>query len=259
MVQSGLAASEQRGPRLGAVLSLTCHGAAVAIMIALGRVPLRSPPSKTVLITVVQPAVSSEPPSAPPSEFRTAAARPARGRDTRARTQRELAERAQVAPVTVRSLPGVRISYDDAASSAMPGPTTIDVVGGGRSSIASIPLANGIATIDIPPPPVSLARSPRPKHDYSKLRIPGASKFAGEIVKLELTIDVRGQVRRVQLLQGVNRELDRKTIALVRTFEYHPALDAAGVAMEGTSRWDVQIVQDEDADMFDTAREHIHR
>jgi outer membrane biosynthesis protein TonB len=170
----------------------------------------------------------------------------------------------QAAPATVRSLPDVTISYDDAASSATPDPTTTDAVGdAGRfgigPSIAVTLRASGIANIDIPQPAVSLARPPRPKHDYSKLRIPGASKFAGEVVKVELTIDVHGNVRRVQLLQGVNRALDRKTVALVHTFEYHPALDDAGVAIEGTSRWDVQIVRDDDDDMFDTAREHIHR
>ena len=113
-------------------------------------------------------------------------------------------------------------------------------------------------TIPQPAAP-SLARSPRPKRDYRKLRIPGASKFAGETVKLELTIDAHGKVRRVQLLQGVDRELDRKSVALAGTFEYHPALDDDGVPIQGTSRWDFQIVNDEEADMFDTAREHIHR
>lgn len=245
------------------MLSLAGHGAAVALVIALGG-QLRALP-KTVLVPIVLPAASSEPPPAPPAGFRpVAAARPARGAGARTRAQRDPVRAAQVAPATVRSLPDVTISYEEAAGSAAPSSTTTDAVGGaGRSgigaSIASIPPADGIAHIDIPQPAMSLARSPRPKHDYSKLRIPGASKFAGEIVKLELTIDVHGKVRGVQLLQGVNRELDRKTIALVRTFEYHPALDDAGVAIQGTSRWDVQIVQDEDADMFDTAREHIHR
>ena len=259
-----MVASEQRRPRLAGVLSLTGH-VAVALVIALAGGRLRSPPSQTLLIPVAPPAVWSQPPPAPPSGSRgAAAARPARGASARERTQRELAKRAQVAPVTVRSLPDVTISYDDAASSATPDPTTTDGVGGdGRSgigaSIATISRTSGIANIDIPQPPVSLARPPKPKHDYSKLRIPGASKFAGEIVKVELTIDVHGEVRRVQLLQGVNRELDRKTVALVHAFEYDPALDDAGVATQGTSRWDVQIVQDEDANMFDSARERIHR
>ena len=232
------------GASIAAVVSLLGRGAAVVLVIALA--------------------------GAPSSGSRAgAAARPARDASVRARPQRERTRRVQAAPVTVRSLPDVMISYDDAGSSAAPDTTTpdattTDAVGdAGRSgigaSIAVTPAGNGIANMDIPQPAVSLARSARPKHDYRKLRIAGASKFAGEIVKLELTIDVHGKVRRVQLLQGVNRELDRKTLALVRTFEYHPALDDDGVAIEGTSRWDVQIVRDEDDDMFDSAREHIHR
>jgi TonB family protein len=244
MLQVSAAASKQRRPRLAGLLTMVVCGAAVALLIA--------------LVGVM------------PSGSRTeAAARPARGTSVRARPQRQAARRAQLVPLTVRSLPDVMISYDDAASSASPDATTpdataTDAVGDTRRSgigpsIAVTLGASGIANIYIPQPAVSRARPPRPKHDYSNLRIPGASKFAGDIVKVELTIDVHGNVRRVQLLQGVNRVLDRKTVALVRTFEYQPALDDDGVATEGTSRWDVQIVRDDDDDMFDSAREHVHR
>jgi hypothetical protein len=103
---------------------------------------------------------------------------------------------------------------------------------------------------------VSLARPPRPKHDYTNLRIVGASRFSGETINVLLTIDSHGQVRAVQLLHGVDRALDRKTIALVHSFEYEPALDDAGAAIPGTARWNILIVDDEDSDLFETAREH---
>lgn len=164
--------------------------------------------------------------------------------------------------MAVRSLADLTISYDDPVAEPEP-PATDPPDAAERSGIgASIALwrADAVARLAIPQPAtVSLARPPRPMHDYSKLRIPGASKFAGETVKVELTIDVHGKVRAVQLLQGVDHNLDRKTVALVRTFEYQPALDDDGVAIQGTSRWDVQIVNDEDEDMFDSARERIHR
>jgi TonB family protein len=239
MQQSGAPASAQRRQRRVRLLPITVHIAVAALVISLA--------------------------GPPPSGSRTgAAARPARGASVRARPQREPGRRARVAPLTVRSLPDVTISYENAESSASPDATATDAVGDTRRSgigpsIAVTLGASGIANIYIPQPAVSRARPPRPKHDYSNLRIPGASKFAGDIVKVELTIDVHGNVRRVQLLQGVNRELDRKTVALVRTFEYQPALDDDGVATEGTSRWDVQIVRDDDDDMFDSAREHVHR
>jgi TonB family protein len=98
-----------------------------------------------------------------------------------------------------------------------------------------------------PPGTPSLARSARPKHDYRNLRLVGASRFAGRTIKVRLTIDEHGRVGAVQLLQGVDRQLDRKTIELVRGFEYDPALDDVGEAIPGTSRWDFQIVEDEDA------------
>jgi len=248
MVPSRVDASRQRRPTPARALSPAGLGAAVALVIALaGNHVVRSPASSAVVLPVDH------------------AARPARGAGARTRTQPEPGKSAQpVAPVAIRDLADLTISYDDAASFASPGVmTNTDAVGdAGRSGIgASVATwrGDGIARIAIPQPTASLARSPRPKHDYHNLRIPGASKFAGDQVKLELTIDVRGKVIRVQLLQGVDRALDRKAIALVRTFEYQPALDDDGDAIEGTSRWNLSIVDDPDTDMFNSAREHVRR
>ncbi|HMG11626.1 MAG TPA: energy transducer TonB [Gemmatimonadaceae bacterium] len=259
MVHSAVAASRQRRLTLAGGRSPAGLGAAVALVIALaGNHVVRSPASRTVVlpVEVVRPA-----PPAPRSPPAFHAARPARGAGARTRTQHEPVKSAQpVAPVAVRDLADLTISYDDAASVASPGATT-NTDGGGSGIGASIATwrGDGIARIDIPQPAASLARPPRPRHDYNNLRIPGASKFAGDQVKLELTIDVHGKVTRVQLLQGVDRALDRKAVALVRTFEYQPALDDAGVAIEGTSRWNLQIVDDPDSEMFDSAREHVRR
>ncbi len=117
----------------------------------------------------------------------------------------------------------------------------------GSPSAESLPT---VAATETPPPAGSPAgpvgRSPRPKFDYTKLRIRGASKFAGRTIKVQLAVDTSGRVHQVQLLQGVDRELDRRTVALVHSFEFEPARDETGAPIPGTSRWDIQIVEDED-------------
>jgi hypothetical protein len=111
--------------------------------------------------------------------------------------------------------------------------------------------------MQIPQPvTVSRARPPRPKFDYTSLRLHGASRFAGRTIKVLLVIDTSGQVREVRLLEGVDRDLDRRTITLVHNFEFHPALNDDGVPTRGSQRWDIQIVEDEDATPFPTARSH---
>ena len=48
----------------------------------------------------------------------------------------------------------------------------------------------------------------------------------------------------MQVLQGVDPELDRKMVARALTFEYWPALDDAGVAMAVKLRSRFEIVED---------------
>jgi hypothetical protein len=102
---------------------------------------------------------------------------------------------------------------------------------------------------------VSLARAARAKHDYSRLLLPNASKFAGQRIRLLLTIDAKGRVRSAQLVHGVDRELDRRSITLASTFEFEPALDDDGVPVPGRCALDMDIVEDEDNLPFETARE----
>jgi hypothetical protein len=272
MVHSGAAASGPRRAKLAGLASLAFHGGAVVLLAMLAGTHIIRSPSKKVLVPVdvVQPAAlpAPPPPPAPPPMYAAPAPQPGGAPASAvAQARREPVHHAQlVAPASMRSLADLTISYDDATNFAAPGPTTrTDAAGGsGRSGIgagASTWRGDGIAKIDIPQPAVTVsrARSPRPKRDYSNLRIPGASKYAGETVKLQLIIGVNGKVRGVQLLHGVNSDIDRKTIALAGTFEYEPALDDEGIAVQGTSRWDIQIVEDEDGDLFETAREHRHR
>jgi hypothetical protein len=94
---------------------------------------------------------------------------------------------------------------------------------------------DGVGTMSIPVP--SQARPPRPRHDYRESVIRGSHKFGGQSLRLALTVDPRGIVRQVRVEQGVDDVLDQRAIELARTFEFYPALDAAGEPTSGTFQW----------------------
>lgn len=260
MAQLGIAGLEHRRSRLAGAASLALHGGAVWLLIALGG-KHRAPSPRAVALTSIEvvnaaPMPPSPPPSPPPLRpARTApAGRPAGSRvGAGVHGRREPVQRSQpIAPPAVQSLADLQIRYDDPTSFADHGSAKqADVTSGaGQSGIGTglgDRLADGSPSVTIPEAPgaVSHARSPRPKHDYRNMRIVGASRFAGQTIKLQLSIDEHGRVRGVQVLQGVDRELDRKTATVVHTFEYEPALDDAGVAIPGTARWYFQIVEDD--------------
>ena len=244
-------------------LSLALHGGlALLVVVVTGEYIAQSPRQDIALtpIEVIQAAPSTSPrvanPVAPPITPAAAAV---------PRARRQQVQRPQPAtPPTNRSLADLTIGYEDPTNFADRVARTGDVAGDMRGSRIGKGLerhlGDSVATMDIPQPPVvSRARSPRPKFDYTKLQLPGASKFAGRTIKVLLVVDTSGRVREVRLLEGVDRDLDRRTIALVHNFEFEPALDEDGVAIRGTSRWNVQIVEDEDDAPFKTLLERSHR
>jgi hypothetical protein len=262
MVFPGVAGSGHRRSILPGAVSLALHGGLVCLLIGFaGKYAVPSQP-KIALTSVEIIHAAAQPPSPPPPTGPAPpTARAASASSAGARARREPVQHAQPsAPVAKQPLADLKVSYEDPRNFAdHRAATQVDAASGdARSGIgAGIDhrLADGVASIEIPQPAtVSLARSPRPKHDYRNLRIVGASKFAGETIKVLLNLDAQGQVRAVQLLQGVDRDLDRKTLALVRTFEYEPALDDAGVAIPGMARWDIQIVDDDGGDSLQTIR-----
>lgn len=266
MVSAGVGSGRRRSLRIGAA-SLALHGALLwLVVVLLGKyAPLSRPTATLTSIEVVT--VPSAPPLPPrPSPSPSPLASPGRPRPgarpagaaggVSARAHHEPALRAQPSASAVKSLADLKIHYEDpanftdrqtakgdAASSAGP-----SAIGAGLAGL-EYGVGDSASNIDIPEPATaSLARRAQPKRDYRNMRIAGASKFSGETIKLELMIDVHGRVHRVQLLRGVDPELDRKTIALVHTFEYEPALDDSGTPIPGTARWDIQIVDVEDLD-----------
>lgn len=107
-------------------------------------------------------------------------------------------------------------------------------------------LQDSLAGVVIPvPPAVSLARPPRPRHNYHQLRLHSVRRFAGMTVKLRLSIDAHGRVSDVELVEGVDGQLDRRIVDLARRFEFEPALDAEGAPVPGMSKWDIQIIDDD--------------
>jgi TonB family protein len=259
MVNLGVLGPDHRRSRLPAVVSLALHGAALLALVALGGKRIAPGPRRSVLIPieVIQAAPASPSPAPPPPPARTPPAGRPTGRVAAGlQGRREPTPRAQPpAPPAVQSLASLRIRYDDPTSFADRGTARqAGVSGGVASSVAISGLAgagdlraDGIGSLTIPEPPAggSLRRGPRVKGDHDRTRIVGASRFAGQTLELRLSIDERGQVRGVQVLQSVDPELDRKTARMVQSFEYAPALDDAGVAIAGTLRWKFEIVEDD--------------
>ena len=253
MVTQGVSGPEPRTSRLAGAVSLALHGVVVGLLILLGGKHLL--PARHTVVTPIEVVPAPRPPSPPPlPPARTPpAARPAVHGAGTGFGRRVPAPRVQpTAPTAVQSLASLQVHDEDPRSFADHGATA--QVGAVRGTVASGIGAglgdrpgDGIGKLDIPEPPAggSLARPPRIKdrHLYNQ-RITGASRFSGQIIRLQLSIDEHGVVRDVQVLQGVDPEIDRKMAARVRGFEYWPALDDAGVAMAVKLRSRFEIVED---------------
>lgn len=243
-------------------VSLALHGGLVVLVIvAVGEGVRESPPEPSVLtpVEIVQaaPPRPSTPRAVKPVVSPT---QPTANAVPRARRQQVARPQPNTLPAN-RSLADLTIGYDDptnfAERVATRGPVTGDVKGLRIGKGLELRAEDSVATMPIPQPVVvSRARPPRPKFDYTQLRLVGASKFAGRTIKVLLVVDTSGRVREVRLLEGVDRDLDRRTVTLVHNFEFEPALDDDGVPIRGGQRWDIQIIEDEDAAPFTTARSH---
>jgi hypothetical protein len=250
MTHASVAGSEHRRSRLAGSTSLALHGGLLLVVVLAGQRVAHSPqqPISLTAIELVTPAPAS--PSTPLPDGNPVARATSPTANVEARGRRQQVQRSQPkAPAAKLSHADLKISYDHPSNFAKPA-TTIDEAGDpSRSGIGKgvdRQLGDEIANMPIPQPPVaSLARAPRPRHDYSKLRLRGASRFAGQTIKVVLKVDPYGRVRGVQLLEGVDRDLDRRVIALVHDFQFEPALDEEGAAIPGTSRWNLELVEDE--------------
>jgi hypothetical protein len=240
--------------------SLALHGAVVLLVVVLVGKRVASPPSPASLLTLVEVVdMPLGPPTAPPKGT-SPVAPPTSAVKKVSRAARPQVQRTQPSPPAApESLADLTIGYDDPSNFAAKGPRMVDSTGDTpqRGIGTGIQNASGgsVATMIIPQPKVvSLARALRPKFDYSNLRIAGASKFAGRMIKVVLTVGTNGRVREVRLVQGVDRELDRRTVTLVGDFEFEPALDDDGVAVRAKMECNIAIVEDSDLSPFETIR-----
>jgi TonB family protein len=260
---------------LASVGSLVLHvGVVVLAAAVVGKhAAHHSPEPRATDVEIVapapRPAAPPRPPPLPPPPGRAMPApRPAGGVPSAgARARREPVQRTPPSsPANLRSLADLKIDRDpgnfvdpEAAAKAN---TSSGLGHVGLGAGVDFRQGDGVAGMDIAQPATaSLARPARKKHDrdYASSRIAGASRFAGEKIMLRLHLDASGRVQAVDLLQGVDRNLDRKTISLVHSFEFDPALDDSGAPVPATVRWSFDIVEDEDAIPFDSAREKTRR
>jgi hypothetical protein len=265
MMHSGVADPRRRQPMLAGSASLALHGVVVLVVVALVGKRAAAPPPAASLPTLVEVVDAPHGPPTPPPKG-TSPIAPATSTVNRApRAARPQVQRAKPsAPATPESLAELTIGYDDPSNFAAKGPIKVDNAGDTpqRGIATGIPNQTGgsLATMSIPQPKVvSLSRALRPKFDYTKLRIAGASRFAGRMIRVVLTVGPNGRVRAVQLVQGVDRDLDRRTVTLVGNFEFEPALDDDGVAVRAKMTCDIAIVEDADLAPFETIHDRLRR
>jgi TonB family protein len=254
MSSPGAAGVLSRRSTLAGSASLALHGGVVLLGVALVGAHVAPAPRPLALtsIEVVSPL--------PPSPVATPAPAPAPAARAIAPSPvaRAIARPARAAPPRTASAVealDLRVRYDDpnnfasSRADAEREPSGIDE-GRGIGAESRRQLEDSVGHLQIPvPPPVSFARAPRPKHNYHQLRLHSVRRFAGMTVRLVLTIDARGRVSDVELVQGVDGQLDRRVVELARRFEFEPGVDQDGAPTAGTSRWDIQIVDDDNGQL----------
>jgi hypothetical protein len=254
MAHPGVGLLSRRSTLAGSV-SLVLHGGVLLLAVALvgARVV---PESRRIALTMVEIVSPSPPPPTPAP----ATAAPASAPSPESRPAPRPVHAAPPRAASIVEALDLKVSYSArdnfAAKPGTEAPSDGEPGGfdGGRGIGADSrrQLEASLAHLEIPVPQrVSLARPPHEKHNYHQLRLPSVRRFAALHIKLVLTIDARGRVSDVELVQGVDGELDLRVCRLARHFEFEPALDDDGVPVPGTSRWDIEIIDDDHGQLRD--------
>ena len=231
--------------------SLALHGGVIALAVVLARSRSVRPRRQAVVtdIEIVDavalpraPFPAQVAPPSPSVQTRQLAAHNRRGP--------ELPQHTTAKPSSVKELlADIKVSYDDPANftrraaKATPSDGDHALHSAALTTGTDRPSQNGFAALQMPgAASASLARPPHAKHDYSKGKLESVRQFAGQTIQVLMTIDIRGRVDRVDLLKGVEAQLDARTIALVRNWEFDPALDDRGEPMLGYVKWDMHLV-----------------
>jgi len=248
--------SHGRRSLLASSASLALHGALLVVLVGSAQRTARPPRSvEHVPIDVID---ATPPASAAPAPQPTVVRAPSAPAAVHGRRGQSVPQRVPARPASARSaLADLTVRYDDASNFAASANTAGDGDAAGQhigQGTGIGKLHDALAPLAVPPPPGSLARKPLPRHDYHRLQLHSVRQFAGRSIKVLLIVDERGRVRDVRLLQGVNADLDARTIALTRNFEFDPALDETGAPVPGTSRWEIAIVDDSNAGLREASR-----
>jgi hypothetical protein len=131
------------------------------------------------------------------------------------------------------------VSFDTPAGSDADGPpgesgdsTGLGVagIGGTGRGMSDLP---GLA---IPPPPTP-ATDPRPKYDYSEVRLRGSRFYWGKTLRVDIEVGADGKVVSQRVVNGIEYHLDMRAMLYARQFEFEPARDTAGHAIRGHYTW----------------------
>jgi Gram-negative bacterial TonB protein C-terminal len=251
MAHPWLVASARRRSMMAGSASLALHIALVGLAVVLTGELVGDAPAQPSLTSIEVVDAPRRP--GPPVPVQVAPPSPIAQPQAMAHSRRgpEPPRPAQTKPAAVKELlDDVTVSYDDPdnfkTSDASDEPAQADraplssaIASGGHVS------EDGLATLQMPAPAsASLARPPKPRHDYHKLRMHSVKQFAGLTIKILLSVDEHGVVSDVRVVQGIESDLDRRTVALVRQFLFEPALDDVGTPVPGTSPWNILIVDE---------------
>jgi hypothetical protein len=225
-----------------AVGSFAAHTGLAVLLVMLRPPP--TPPAAPALIeieVVPAPAVAPAPAAPPPTSGGSAVP----GRTAAAATAGRRGRAVQVRPSEPADpLADLSIRYEappGAGTGARGGGPGAALYGNGTGNDLGGPFgAGGGGLLKAPPVPkrASLARPPRPRHDYAHWEYRWPTEYGDARVLVELDLDAGGGVTAVRVVRGFDRKLDQLATARARTFEFWPALDDDGVAIASLYRWE---------------------
>lgn len=245
-----------RRPTVACAISLGVHAAIVLAGVAIAQLDVARPP-RTVELTMIETVeeIPSPPPPPPvvpdpgePGARVPGPSKPAVG--TLGRLGRDAPKRSLTrAPISDDPHADLRVSYE-APTGPDPGheagALSGEGIGGGlHGDGTGSGLGGGQFGLNVPPPPPSLARVPRPRADYRQWGFRAAHVFRNSVIRLKLRIDPEGNVSEVQLIHGVESYIDNKAKAKALRFKFFPALDDAGNPTWSDYHWDFVLRSDE--------------
>ena len=246
-----------RRSMLAGAVSLALHGGGVLVVVLLAGTRAAPPPPPPIELTDVQIVAPPPPPLPVPGPSRSGT-RAGAGTSAKAGALGRRGHEAM--PHSQTRAPRIADPFADLAMSHET-PTELDpgnpegttglgvgtgLFGTGTGAGAGYgSLGDGPGALQVPQPPPSLARPPRPRDSYSDSKIPGAHEFASKILVLDLSIDPRGTVRGVRVLQSVADWIDTYASAIARGYKFDPALADNGEPTSGHFLWKFVITGDD--------------